>query len=104
MSTTLFALYDAPEDPAEFDRHYAETHSQLGLALPGLRTFTGTHPAAAADGGAPPFHFVAALTFDDPAALDAALSSAAGQAVVADLPNFAGAGVTLLSGPSTVYR
>jgi uncharacterized protein (TIGR02118 family) len=103
MSTTLFALYNYPKDSAEFDRHYEEIHSRLGLGLPGLRNFTGTHPTAGADGGPAPFYFVASLTFDDAEALDHALSSAEGKAVVADLVNFAGEGVTLLNGPTSTY-
>lgn len=103
MSSTLLACYRHPEDPEAFDRHYADVHSGLGLALPGLRSFTGTHPAPGPDGAAPPYYFVAALTFDDDAALGAALSGPEGQAAVADLPNFAGAGVDLMTGPTTTY-
>ena len=104
MTHTLIALYAQPEDPAAFDRHYAETHRRLGLAFPGLRSFTGTHPAPGPDGAPAPFHFVAVLEFDDQAALDAAMAGPEGQAAVADLANFAGAGVTLVSGETTVYR
>jgi uncharacterized protein (TIGR02118 family) len=98
------ALYDQPEDPAAFDQHYEETHSQLGLALPALRSFSGTRPAPGPDGSPPPYYFVAVLTFDDQDALHAALASPEGAATVADLANFAGAGVTLLNGESMTYK
>lgn len=104
MTATLFACYHRPEDPAAFDRHYADVHAGLGLALPGLRSFTGAHPGPAPDGSAPAYYFIAQLTFDDADALGAALSGPEGAAAVADLANFAGAGVDLMMGPSTTYR
>lgn len=104
MSHTLIALYNRPEDPAAFDAHYEQTHSKLGLDFPGLLSFHGTHPGPGPDGSAPPYFFVATLEFDDQAALDAALSGPEGAAAVADLANFAGAGVTLVNGPTTVFR
>ena len=103
MTSTLFACYHQPEDPEAFDRHYAQTHSALALALPGLRAFTGTKPAAGADGAPAPYYYVAALTFDDDAALASALATPEGKATVDDLANFAGAGVDLMSGPTTDY-
>ena len=103
MTSTLYALYSHPEDPQAFDRHYAETHSGLGLALPGLRSFTGTHPGPQPDGSPSPYYFIAALTFDDDATMAAALGGPEGQAAVDDLANFAGAGVALMTGPTTTY-
>ena len=103
MAHTLIALYDHPESPEAFDRHYAESHSRLALEFPGLRSFTGTHPGAGPDGTPPPYYFIAALQFEDQPALDSALSGPEGAAAVADLANFAGAGVTLVNGPTIVY-
>lgn len=103
MTSTLFACYREPADRQAFDQHYADTHSALGLALPGLRSFTGTHPAPGADGSAPEYYFIGVLTFDDDEALASALASPQGVAAVADLDNFAGAGVDLMSGPSITY-
>lgn len=103
MTHTLFALYNHPEDTAAFDHHYQETHSALGLAFPGLRSFVGVHPGPTADGAPAPYYFMAALAFDDEASLNAALAGPEGAAAVADLANFAGAGVTLVNGDTTVY-
>ena len=103
MAHTLLALYNHPEDPEAFDRHYAATHAQLGLAFPGLRSFTGVHPGPQADGSPPPYYFVAILTFDSAEAMGQALSGPEGTAAVDDLANFAGAGVTLVNGPLTTY-
>lgn len=103
MTSTLFACYSPPADPEAFDRHYDETHSHLGLALPGLRSFTGTKPGPGPDGAPAPYYFIAVLTFDDDEALASALAGAEGAAAVADLANFAGAGVDLMTGPTVSY-
>lgn len=103
MTATLYACYRQPADPEAFDQHYRDVHAALGRALPGLRSFTGTHPSPGPGGAAPAYYFVAALGFDDEAALRAALGSPAGAATAADLPNFAGAGVDLMTGPTASF-
>ena len=103
MTSTLFACYSHPADPEAFDRHYDEIHTQLGLALPGLRSFTGTKPGPGADGVPAPYYFIAVLTFDDDEALASALAGADGAAAAADLSTFAGAGVALMTGPTLTY-
>ncbi|WP_219460775.1 EthD family reductase [Nonomuraea rhizosphaerae] len=100
MAYQLIVLYNPPESVTAFDKHYDETHAPLAAELPGLRAYTATRPGPSADGGSAPYHLVAILTWDDEAAFNAAMASEAGQAAVADLANFAGAGVTVLSGPS----
>ena len=97
----LTALYAHPEDAAAFDRHYTEVHAPLAKKIPGLERFTLSRPAPGPDGATPPYHLVAVLEFTDEAAFGAGMSGPEGQAAVADLQNFAGAGVTLLTGPST---
>lgn len=104
MTSTLFACYRHPDDPEAFDRHYAEVHAGLGLALPGLLSFTGTHPTPGPDGTPSPYYWIAVLTFEDDDALAAALSGREGEAAVADLRHFAGAGVDLMTGPTTTYQ
>lgn len=97
----LTALYSQPEDVTAFDRHYAEVHAPLAKKIPGLERFTTSHPAPGPDGAAPAYHLVVVLEFPDEATFGAGMSGPEGQAAVADLENFAGAGVTLLTGPST---
>jgi len=94
----LTALYNQPEDPAAFDKHYDTVHAPLAKKLPGLKRYTISHPGPDPEGNAPAYYLVAVLEWDDEATAGADLSGEVGQAAVADLANFAGAGVTLLTG------
>ena len=96
MAYQLLALYHHPEDTAAFDKHYDEVHAPLAARLPGLRSYTAARPG----GKQPAYYLAAVLTFDDEAAFNAAMGSDVGQEAVADLANFAGAGVTMLTGPA----
>jgi uncharacterized protein (TIGR02118 family) len=96
----LTALYNHPEDAAAFDKHYTEVHAELAKKIPGLQRYTLSHPGPGPDGAAPPYYLVAVLEFEDEAAFGAGMGGPEGQAAVDDLPNFAGAGVTLLTGPA----
>ena len=100
MAYQLTGLYHHPEDVEAFDRYYDETHTPLVVELPGLRSFTVCRPGPDADGNRPPYHLIAVLTWDSEEAFQAALGSAEGQATVADVANFATAGVEFLNGPS----
>ena len=88
-------LYGHPEDPDAFERHYAETHTPLAEAVPGLRRFEAARGFSTADGSPVPYQRIAELTFDDMDALQAGMGSAEGQAAVDDLGNFADGGVTI---------
>jgi len=92
MSATLLALYKKPADTAAFDAYYKNHHAPLAKTLPGLVSYTlgrGTDKD--------PYYLVAILTFASMDALNAALGSSAGAATVADLGNFAQAGVDVLT-------
>ncbi|MEV0614345.1 EthD family reductase [Nonomuraea sp. NPDC050404] len=99
MAFQLIVLYNHPESASAFDKHYDETHSQLAARMPGVRAYTTMRPAATG-GDRPAYHLVAVLTFDDEKSFNTAAASEEGKAAVADLANFAGAGVTLLTGPA----
>ena len=93
----LLALYHPPTDPAAFDTHYADVHIPLAKQLPGLRSYTINAGPIVSPAGTSPYYLVAELTFDSLTDLQAAAASAEGQATIADLENFAQAGVTLLT-------
>jgi uncharacterized protein (TIGR02118 family) len=92
----MLVLYHQPADPTAFEAHYRQTHIPLGKQVPGLRSYTINAGPVASPGGPSPYHLIAELSFDSMADLQAALGSAEAQAVVADLANFAQAGVTIV--------
>jgi uncharacterized protein (TIGR02118 family) len=91
----LVVLYGPPADPDAFERHYADTHTELATAVPGLRRFEAARGIATPDGSDLPYQRIAELTFDDVEALQAGMASDEGQAAVNDIPNFATGGVTI---------
>jgi uncharacterized protein (TIGR02118 family) len=95
----LTALYDHPEDVEAFDKHYDDVHAPLATKLPGLQRFTISRPGPDQEGNKPTYHLIAVLDWADEASFQAATGSPEMEAALADLPNFAGAGVTILTGP-----
>jgi len=96
----LIAMYKTPTDSAAFDRHYFGAHVKLAKAIPGLRRYEVTRRPIMTPAGPAPYYLVAVLTFDSMASIQAALASPQGQATVADLGNFASAGVEILMADS----
>jgi uncharacterized protein (TIGR02118 family) len=96
LMAQLLALYHQPSDPAAFDRYYFQTHVPIAKKVPGLKSYIVNHGPVNAIAGNPAPYLIAELSFDTMADLQAALSSAEGQAAAGDLSNFAHAGVTLL--------
>ena len=92
----LLTLYPQPSDPDAFRVHFEGKHLPLVEKLPGLRGYGYGFELAAVDGGESPYFCTFAGDFDDARALDAALASPAGEAVAADVPNYATGGVILL--------
>jgi uncharacterized protein (TIGR02118 family) len=91
----LIVLYGKPEDPAAFDAYYAGTHAPLAEKVPNLRRFEHGKALGSPDGSEAPYYYVAELSFDDPEALQAGMSSPEGEAAGGDLANFASGGVTM---------
>src|SRR4051794_13343642 len=95
----LLVLYPAPSDPEHFRSYYEDTHLPLVAKFPGLRGYRYSFELAAGEGegeGESPYYCVFEADFDDAAALSAAQASPEGQAVRADVPNYATGGVVLL--------
>jgi uncharacterized protein (TIGR02118 family) len=88
----FLVLYNRPQDPGEFDRYYRQVHIPLAKKLPGLRGYTISRDPAPIRGGEP-YYLVAALDWDDMAALQQAFQSPEGQAAAQDVPKFATGGV-----------
>jgi len=92
----LLVLYPPPTDPGHFRSHYQNTHLPLVAKLPGLRGHRFSFDVAVAEGESPYF-CVFEADFDDAAAYSAAMASPAGQAVRADVPNYATGGAVVLN-------
>jgi uncharacterized protein (TIGR02118 family) len=92
----LVVAYGQPEDPAAFDRHYADTHAPLAQKIPNVRRFEAGKVLGTADGSASPYYFMAELWFDSQEDLQSAMGSSEGEAAAADVSTFASGGATML--------
>jgi uncharacterized protein (TIGR02118 family) len=92
----LTVLYGHPNDPAEFDRYYQETHIPLASQMQGLQGWTIGKCQSVTPGEDPPYYMVVGLYAESRAAMEAILETSAGRATVADVPNFATGGATFL--------
>jgi uncharacterized protein (TIGR02118 family) len=95
MAAQFVVAYRKPADPAAFDRYYFENHIPLAKTIPGLRRYLVSRGPVVAPEGASPFHLMAVLSFDSVADIQKAFVSPQGQAAVADVQKFAGAGVEM---------
>lgn len=78
MTVKIIALWSAPDDKPGFDEDYQANHVPLAGALPGIEAASFSK---AVDG---PYYRVAELVFSDFAAMQAAVGSEAGGALLAD--------------------
>jgi uncharacterized protein (TIGR02118 family) len=92
----LVVAYGHPQDPAAFDRHYAETHVPLAQRIPDVRRFEAGKVVGTVDGSPAPYYFIAELWFDDVDQLQAAMGSPEGRAAGEDVGTFADGGATLM--------
>ena len=83
----------ATRDAGHFQSYYESTHIPLAKQLPGLNSCSFAYPAPLGPGAAPFCIFQA--FFADESAMMAALQSATGQKVAADVPNYSPDGATL---------
>jgi uncharacterized protein (TIGR02118 family) len=92
----VVVTYKTPKDPAAFDRYYAETHIGIAKKLPGLRKYEVSQGPVGTPAGPSGAHLIAVLTFDDMAAVQAALASPEGQAAAGDVAKFASGGADIM--------
>jgi uncharacterized protein (TIGR02118 family) len=85
----LIAIYDRPDDPDAFFKHYETVHAPLVRKTPGLQSFVLNRVTEDLLGGAPPYVLIAEMTYSNRAAFDAAMKSPENQAVGQDLVSFA---------------
>jgi uncharacterized protein (TIGR02118 family) len=92
----LIALYQTPDDPDAFLRHYNDVHMPLVRKTPGLVKAEAYRVTANAMGGAVPYFLIAEMTYPDKATFDVAMASPENRAAGKDLMSFAKGKVTLL--------
>lgn len=90
----LTASYAHPADLDAFVTHYRDVHAKVATKLPDLRAFSWG-VCETPDGTKPAHALVAVLDWDSKDAALASLDSPAGKEAVADLQNFAQAGVDM---------
>jgi uncharacterized protein (TIGR02118 family) len=79
----LIVLYPPPADATTFEQRYRSEHAPMVVQnIPGLKKFVAAQVLGTPTGAAP-YQRVAELYFDSIESLQAAMSSAAGQAAVA---------------------
>jgi len=94
----LTILYGHPRDDQAFENYYSQTHLPIAARLRGVSRLELTQFRAGPGGRKPDYYRMAEIYFQDEAQLDAELASEQGQAAIADLPNFATGGVTMIVG------
>jgi uncharacterized protein (TIGR02118 family) len=91
----LIVTYPQPADADGFLSYYTQKHVPLARTLPGLLDCRFVQPRALGPGAAGIFLLFEA-DFASEAAMFAALGSAEGALVAADVPNYSPGGATLL--------
>ncbi|WP_433654632.1 EthD family reductase [Nocardia sp. CA-128927] len=91
----LTVLYPPPADTDHFKNYYLSTHLPLTAKLPGLQTMRYSLDVAAVDGDSP-YYAIWEAEFESVEAMGAAMASPEGQAVVADVPNYATGGAQII--------
>jgi len=91
-------LYGHPTDAEAFEKYYSDTHLPLAAKTQGVEKSEFTKFLSNPDGTAAAYYRMAELYFSGPAEMQQAMGSPEGQAMAADLSNFATGGVTIIMG------
>jgi uncharacterized protein (TIGR02118 family) len=94
----LTVLYGTPKDPAAFEKYYAGPHTQIVRKVKGIKRIELAKSLPGADGAPPAFYRVTELYFSSIKQMEHVTSSDAFKKVVADVPNFASGGATVVVG------
>jgi len=91
----ITVLYNQPKDPTAFEKYYAETHLPLAAKM-GVKRIELSKVSPGPDGAAPPIYRIAELYFASQRQMDKTMATQPAKDVVADIPNFATGGFTVL--------
>jgi uncharacterized protein (TIGR02118 family) len=90
-------LYPPQPDPEKFKKYYINTHIPLARKMPGVLAMRYSFAIDGLPPGSPaPFFLIFEADFESAPAMGAAMGSPEGQAVAADVPNFAQVAPTLM--------
>ena len=92
----MLVMYKTPADAAAFDRHFFDRHIAITKRSPGLRRYEISQGPVMSVAGPSNYHLIAALQYDDFAAIQRAMASVEGQAVMASARNLGAGGIDLL--------
>ena len=92
----IIVLYNEPKDPAHFRKYYVETHVPFAAKLPGIKSYGYSFDVKLLGPGKAPYFCIFEAEFESEAALMNAFQSKEGQAVAADVPNYATGAVTMM--------
>lgn len=93
----LVILYHHPKNPAAFEEYYANHHIPYAAEhMPGVTGAQNLRVFGTPADEPPPYYRVSQLSYDSLDELHAAITSAEGKAVLADLANFATGGTTVM--------
>lgn len=91
-------LFGRPGGEAAFQQYFEEVHLPAGARVPGLKRIeTGKLDTVFSTDAAPNLYWVVDLWFETEQELEKALQTPEAQAAIAELPNFATGGVTVVS-------
>ena len=80
----MIVVYQKPQNPEAFDKHYFDIHVPLAKQLPGLKKYEMSEGAVASIAGGPQPYRVASLYFEDMDAIRNAFASETGRACASD--------------------
>jgi uncharacterized protein (TIGR02118 family) len=89
MMKVLYVMFKKEgTDREEFRRYWRDTHAPMVKQMPGINGYVQNHALPDPEGNEPPYDGFAELYFDSQEAMEEALATQEGEAVVADLSNF----------------
>ena len=83
----FLVLWNTPEDPVAFERHYRDVHIPLVKQMPGLRRYTIGRVTTLR--GGEPYYWIAELEWDSMDTLQKAFQSPQGQATAQEVDRLA---------------
>jgi uncharacterized protein (TIGR02118 family) len=92
----ITVLYGQPKSPEAFEKYYAETHLPIAGKMKGVSRIELSKVAQAPGDPVPAFYRIAELYFRSKAQMDKVMATPEAKNTVADLPNFATGGFTVM--------